>query len=51
MCNLDKVIPYLSMLIDENKAYEQNIQLDLGFNMVHISDSRKELHTFHALIT
>ena len=38
---LDKIIPYLKMLIDENKVYEQNIQLDLGFNMVHISDSRK----------
>ena len=29
------------MLIDENKVYQQNIQLDLGFNMVHMSDSRK----------
>ena len=38
---LDKIIPYLKMLIDENKVYEQNIQLDLGFNMVHMSDSRK----------
>ena len=41
---LDKIIPYLSMLIDENKAYEQNIQLDLGFNMVYISDSRRITH-------
>ena len=38
---LDKIIPYLKMLIDENKVYQQNIQLDLGFNMVHMSDSRK----------
>ena len=38
---LDKIIPYLKMLIDENKVYEQKIQLDLGFNMVHMSDSRK----------
>ena len=38
---LDKIIPYLRMLIDENKAYEQKIQLDLGFNMVDISDSRR----------
>ena len=38
---LDKIIPYLRMLIDENKAYEQKIQLDLGFNMVSISNSRK----------
>ena len=38
---LDKIIPYLRMLIDENKVYEQKIQLDLGFNMVDISDSRR----------
>ena len=37
---LDKIIPYLRMLIDENKVYEQKIRSDLGFNMVHISDSR-----------
>ena len=41
---LDKIIPYLKMLIDENKVYEQNIQLDLRFNMVHISDSRTITH-------
>ena len=38
----DKIIPYL--LIDENKVYEQNLQLDLGFNMIHISDSRRITH-------
>ena len=38
---LDRIIPYLKMLIDESKVYEQKIQLDLGFNMVHISDSRR----------
>ena len=32
------------MLIDENKVHEQKIQLDIGFNMVHISDSRKIAH-------
>ena len=41
---LDKIIPYLRMLIDENKVYEQKIQLDLGFNMLHMSDSRKITH-------
>ena len=41
---LDKIIPYLKMLIDENKVYEQKIQLDLGFNMVDISDSRRITH-------
>ena len=38
---LDNIIPYSRMLIDENKAYEQKIQLDLGFNMLPISISRK----------
>ena len=37
---LDKIIPYLRMLVDENKVYEQKIRSDLGFNMAHISDSR-----------
>ena len=37
---LDKIIPYLRMLVDENKVYEQKIRSDLGFNMVHVSDSR-----------
>ena len=32
------------MLIDENKVHEQKIQLDIGFNMVHISDSRRITH-------
>ena len=41
---LDKIIPYLRMLIDENKVYEQKIQLDLSFSMVHISDSRRITH-------
>ena len=37
-------IPYLKMLIDENKVHEQKIQLDIGFNMVHISDNRRITH-------
>ena len=41
---LDKIIPYLKMLIDENKVYEQKVQLDLGFNMIHLSDSRRITH-------
>ena len=41
---LDKIIPYLKMLIDENKVYEQKLQLDLGFNMIHLSDSRRITH-------
>ena len=41
---LDYVSPYLIMLIDENKADEQKIQLDIGFNMVHIDDKRRITH-------
>ena len=37
-------IPYLKMLIDENKVHEQKIQLDIGFNMTHISDKRRITH-------
>ena len=40
----DKIIPYLRMLIDENKLYEQNIQLDMGINMLHISEKIKNTH-------
>ena len=32
------------MLIDENKAYEQKIQIDIGFNMIHISNNRRITH-------
>ena len=41
---LDKIIPYLRVLIDENKAYEQKIQINIGFNMAHISDNRRITH-------
>ena len=40
----DKIIPYLRVLIDENKAYEQNIQVDTGFNTTRISDNRRITH-------
>ena len=32
------------MLIDENKLYEQKIQLDMGINMVHISEQRRIMY-------
>ena len=41
---LDKIIPYLRMLIDKNKVHELKIQLDIGFNMTHISDERRITH-------
>ena len=41
----DKINPYLRVLIDENKASEQKIQTDIGFNMVNA-----EVCTFHVLI-
>ena len=37
----DKINPYLRVLIDE---YEQKIQIDIGFNMVHISSKRRSMH-------
>ena len=40
----DKIMAYLRVLIDENKAYEQKIQIDIGFNMVHISNKRRSMH-------
>ena len=41
----DKIIPYLRVLIDENKLFEQKLQLHIDINMVHISEEKK-LHTF-----
>ena len=43
---LDKILPYLKMLIDENKVHEQKIQLDIGY----VTYIKEELHTFHDLI-
>ena len=40
----DKIIPYLRVLIDKNKLYEQKIQLDMGINMVHISEQKRITH-------
>ena len=40
----DKIIPYLRMLIDKNKLYEQKIQLDIGIDMVHISEQKRKTH-------
>ena len=40
----DEIIPCLRWLIDENKVDEQNIQLDIDFNMVHIDDKRRITH-------
>ena len=40
----DKIIPYLRMLIDENKLNEQKIQLNIGINMVHISEQKRITH-------
>ena len=37
-----KIIPYLRILIDKNKLYEQKIQLD----MVHISEKKNKKNTF-----
>ena len=45
MSYFDKIKPYLRVLIYENKAYEQQIQIDIGFNMVHISDNRRITHS------
>ena len=40
----DKIIPYLRMAIDKNKLYEQKIQLDIGIDMVHISEQKGKTH-------
>ena len=40
----DKTIPYLRVLIDENKLYEHKIKSDIGINMVHISDQKRITH-------
>ena len=40
----DKIIPHLRVLIDKNKLYEQKIQLDIGINMVHISEQKRITH-------
>ena len=46
---LDKILPYLRALIDENKAHEQKILIYIGFNMIHISNNGRIMH-FSVLI-
>ena len=41
---LDKIIPYIKILIDENKISEQKIQLDIGINLIHITDKKRITH-------
>ena len=43
---LDNIISYLRMLIDKNKVDEQKIQLDIGFNMTHVSDDERRITHF-----
>ena len=41
---LKLIKPYLKVLIFENKGELQKIQVDIGFNMVHIDDKRRITH-------
>ena len=38
---LDKVIPYLRILIDKKKITDQKIQLDIGTNLRHITEDKR----------
>ena len=40
----DKIIPHLRVLIDTNRLYEQKIRLDIGNNMVHMSEPKRITH-------
>ena len=40
----DKIVPFLRILIDKNKLFKQKIQLDIGINMVHISEQKRITH-------
>ena len=40
----DKIIPHLRVLIDKNKLYKQKRQLNIGINMVHISEQKRITH-------
>ena len=35
---------YIKILIDQNKISEQKIQLDIGINLIHITDKQRILH-------
>ena len=41
---LDKITPYITLLIDDNKISEPKFELDIGFNMVHINDKHGITH-------
>ena len=41
---LDKVIPFIKILINEKKITEQKIQLDIGINYIHITDNKRITH-------
>ena len=38
---MDKVIPFIRILINEKKTTEQKMQLDVGINLVHITDNKR----------
>ena len=44
MVKIKTVVIILKILIDENKLFEQKIQLDIGINMVHISEQKRITH-------
>ena len=39
--HMDKVIPFIRILINEKKTTEQKLQLDIGINLVHITDNKR----------
>ena len=41
---LDKIIPYIKILINEKKTSEQKIQLAIGINLIHIIDKKRISH-------
>ena len=41
---MNKVIPFIKILIDEKKITEQKIQLDIGINYIHITDNKRITH-------
>ena len=38
---MEKLITFIKTLIDEKKATEQKIQLDIGINLVHITNNKR----------
>ena len=43
---LDKVIPYLKILIDEKKISNQKIQFDVGINLIDLAPESSKRFTF-----